>query len=699
MSQPAKKEQEIGPPLEISIQNFYSFELIKINATTNATINDIKKLIIEGIDDSKYTLLKGIKNGDILTLVENQFISHHIAQLEHDFHQHQQELAKQIKDDYDDIFQMSNPNEPCLPSGIDQFIESGKEIDFDFNNEQYQSLNAHEKIEAAFQEMCKVGNEYIQSNPVPKPETQQNSHIDKKQQDRIEAYFRKWKKQVEFYRMKHKEFYFYFLSHKEEILKTKYTKKHPLNFLFPFFTNIKSAYDRFKNHPEQYEQICQLPIDDQDEKERERIILITQIQLLIEQGKYKISDFSFIDYDKEFDMNEDEFKVGKDKQSEIIPMKEIEISEDQFEHICLDYVQKQNIATNGQKCTPEQYQAYLKACLTFYLNCTLYPRLFIERILDQSYEPLENLRQNCNEEGFNFEQFKNNLPAISSIMRMQYLEFCEMIRDKAIEAKVTITGAIKDLQQDSAQTANEELSDDQLLTLNDEIVGVLECIPNHFLPFIAYNAKRYLPLLSYPNAGLLILIKNLPEDKIQANIKQQNTVQKYYNSGNTPFKARCRKISKSELEQSMINTQDQYYEMRFEEEPDVKLIYMVSKKDTHEGLKLIVEAQVGIVQKERPVYIAQYNGVSEMEVPEYDEFDEDQQDIDVDDQQYGGRQRGTQQYQQENVDKINEILSQMNKTGLYNGNNQRFKIEEIDDDEDDKDEGNQGYTNKRKKTD
>lgn len=41
----------------------------------------------------------------------------------------------------------------------------------------------------------------------------------------------------------------------------------------------------------------------------------------------------------------------------------------------------------------------------------------------------------------------------------------------------------------------------------------------------------------------------------------------------------------------------------------------------------------------------------------------------------------------------------MNKTGLYNGNNQRFKIEEIDDDEDDKDEGNQGYTNKRKKTD
>ncbi|KAA6355257.1 MAG: hypothetical protein EZS28_049216 [Streblomastix strix] len=186
MSQPAKKEEEIGPPLKICIQNFYSFKPTKINTTANATINDIKKLSLEGINDTKYTLLKGnkklndmesaesqgIKNGDVLTLVENQFITHHVAQLEHDFHQHQQELAKQIKDDSEDIFQMTNPNEPCLPSGIDQLIESGKEIDFDFSKEQYQSLNAHEKIKAAFQEMCKVGNEYIQSKPIPKLQSQ-----------------------------------------------------------------------------------------------------------------------------------------------------------------------------------------------------------------------------------------------------------------------------------------------------------------------------------------------------------------------------------------------------------------------------------------------------------------------------------------------------------------------------------------------
>ncbi|KAA6373267.1 MAG: hypothetical protein EZS28_031206 [Streblomastix strix] len=158
---------------------------IEVHTNSSATINDIKKLCIEGINDTKYTLLKGkkklndiesaqsqgIKNGDILTLVENQFITHHIAQIEHDFHQHQQELAKQIKDDSEDIFQMANLNEPCLPSGIEQLIESGKEIDFDFNNEQYYSLNAREKIEAAFQEMCKVGNEYIESKTVPNLES------------------------------------------------------------------------------------------------------------------------------------------------------------------------------------------------------------------------------------------------------------------------------------------------------------------------------------------------------------------------------------------------------------------------------------------------------------------------------------------------------------------------------------------------
>jgi hypothetical protein len=48
-------------PLEVSVSYFGSMNPIKVHTNSNATINDIKKLCIERIDASKYTLLKGNK--------------------------------------------------------------------------------------------------------------------------------------------------------------------------------------------------------------------------------------------------------------------------------------------------------------------------------------------------------------------------------------------------------------------------------------------------------------------------------------------------------------------------------------------------------------------------------------------------------------------------------------------------------------
>ncbi|KAA6360953.1 MAG: hypothetical protein EZS28_043520, partial [Streblomastix strix] len=141
-------------------------------------------------------LILGVRDGDQLKLLEKKYVEKLVGQLEYDYLKYQKELATQVAVE-EDIFHILQQNKHILPNGIEQYIESGAQFDFEIECRENISLNAHEKIDHIYQKMIQLGKTMIEADPEPSP--------DQIEKERSDAYFRKWTKQQEFYYKKEKQ--------------------------------------------------------------------------------------------------------------------------------------------------------------------------------------------------------------------------------------------------------------------------------------------------------------------------------------------------------------------------------------------------------------------------------------------------------------------------------------------------------------
>ncbi|KAA6332899.1 MAG: hypothetical protein EZS28_053229, partial [Streblomastix strix] len=130
------------------------------------------------------------------------------------------------------------------------------------------------------------------------------------------------------------------------------------------------------------------------------------------------------DYDQDFD--------DEEQEGEILVAQKREITQEAFDYICQEYVTQfnldnLNVIVSGSKNATFGYQ---RANLLMYRTGALNPRIFMKHFLNENYLPLRRFQQQQDSVVANFQ---DDMSAVNKLLRMNYLQLCQKMRDTACQ--------------------------------------------------------------------------------------------------------------------------------------------------------------------------------------------------------------------------------------------------------------------------
>ncbi|KAA6390150.1 MAG: hypothetical protein EZS28_014325 [Streblomastix strix] len=498
-------------------------------------------------------LILGVRDGDQLKLLEKKYVEKLVGQLEYDYLKYQKELATQVAVE-EDIFHIQQQNKHILPNGIEQYIESGAEFDFEIECRENISLNAHEKIDHIYQKMIELGKTMIETDPEPSP--------DQIEKERSDAYFRKWTKQQEFY-----------------------------------YKNMQLA---------DYDQ-------DFDDEEQEGEILVAQKREITQEAFDLICQEylkqATVDSINIVTSNANKYSVEHQRAKLLIYRTGALNPHIFMKHFLNENYLPLRIFQQQQELIVERFKddmsAVNKLLRMYYLQlCEKIRNTACQQALIQSLKNKLRTSQSPPNSQLNQKQTRSSksppfTPTKISTPKaninppapppLSYQSSTNTPQRRISSSPSQSQSPYSSPSNYSSPSSLNQWDEIDINTLQSEFIGIMKNYPIYLIPFISCNCQRYLNLFCSSNTRIIEFFKNWPCDAEGA-LRFCNIMQSIIRMfGDKVFTPQLKQINKSPSPDQISIDE---YEMTFKEEPGLVLHFQISSNISTQSLKDDFIAQV-----------------------------------------------------------------------------------------------------------